>query len=441
MIEQVDDIQAWSNLITSWAHSKQQLFFLSSCGQPSASSLESYELVVGVGIQRRLVINQNNGIDYDAIRQFLKTPAWSFFCLSYDLNRDVAGTTQHAEHDELNWPLMCLVEPEHVVTLSRIGQLEIISPDAKKIFADIQSGNPVGAYQTPKLSMGYTRNSMTSSEHYEKVEAIREEIAKGNMYEMNLCMETAVHHIDISDPFAFHRELLAISPTPFSSYVQLDGMHLMCASPERYIRKSDNRLHCQPIKGTSARHLDAKEDGKSREYLRHSIKERAEHVMIVDLVRNDLGRVGVTGSVTVDELCGIYGYRQVYQMVSTISCEPQRDVDIVDIVKNTFPMGSMTGAPKQIVMEYIGQLETAARGWFSGSVGYIKPDGDFDSNVVIRSILYDENLHTAKYSVGGAITYDSDPQAEYQECLLKSSAIRQLFQRYASQKVSAAGAA
>ena len=200
----------------------------------------------------------------------------------------------------------------------------------------------------------------------------------------------------------------------------------MCASPERYLLKRDNHVFSQPIKGTAPRFDNATEDRMSRLHLANSIKERAEHVMIVDLVRNDLSRVSEAGSVVVDELFGIYGYRHVYQMVSTISGQLAHPTNLLDLLQVTYPMGSMTGAPKHIVMNYIDQIEQTTRGWYSGTVGYCSPDGTIDSNVVIRSIMYDADAQLAKYNVGGAITYDSDPEAEYQECLLKSKAIRKL---------------
>ena len=179
-------------------------------------------------------------------------------------------------------------------------------------------------------------------------------------------------------------------------------------------------------KGTSQRFKDENKDAASRLHLANSIKERAEHIMIVDLVRNDLSKLCEAGTVRVEELFGIYGYRHVNQMISTISGKLVDDFNFIDTIKATFPMGSMTGAPKYIVLKFIESLESVARGWYSGSIGYIDPSGNMDSNVVIRTLLYDKSMKIASFSVGGAITFDSDPDQEYEECLLKSKAIRML---------------
>jgi para-aminobenzoate synthetase component 1 len=185
-------------------------------------------------------------------------------------------------------------------------------------------------------------------------------------------------------------------------------------------------VYSQPIKGTSVRYEDFQKDQDSKLHLANSIKERAEHIMIVDLVRNDLSKLSKPGSIRVDELFGIYGYRHVNQMISTVSGNLKEKANFCKAVSASYPMGSMTGAPKQIVMKFIDELETAARGWYSGSIGYIKPNGEYDSNVVIRTLLHDSDKNLAKFDVGGAITYDSDPDQEYLECLLKSKAIRQI---------------
>ncbi|MDZ7605528.1 MAG: anthranilate synthase component I family protein [Cyclobacteriaceae bacterium] len=210
---------------------------------------------------------------------------------------------------------------------------------------------------------------------------------------------------------------------PFSAFMKTPECFLMSASPERFLKKSGNYLISQPIKGTIRRSKDAKQDEALRLALANSEKDKAENLMIVDLVRNDLAKSSVPGSVVVDELFGIYSFEQVHQMISTVRSTIKPALTITDLIKNAFPMGSMTGAPKIRVMEEIDLLEDTARGLYSGAVGYISPTGDFDFNVVIRSVIYSQQSGKLSFHVGSAITVDSDPEIEYAECLLKAEAI------------------
>ncbi|NRB65024.1 MAG: anthranilate synthase component I family protein, partial [Saprospiraceae bacterium] len=198
---------------------------------------------------------------------------------------------------------------------------------------------------------------------------------------------------------------------------------MLCASPERFLRKRNDVLISQPIKGTRSRGLTPQEDEALKQDLMNSQKDRSEHVMIVDLVRNDLARSSLTGSVQVSELYGIYSFAQVHQMISTIQSRLRPDIPLVEAIRNAFPMGSMTGAPKIKAMELIDQLESTKRSIYSGAIGYISPEGDFDFNVVIRTLFLRQDVGYLSFSVGGAIVYDSDPEQEYQECMWKAKAI------------------
>jgi para-aminobenzoate synthetase component 1 len=194
---------------------------------------------------------------------------------------------------------------------------------------------------------------------------------------------------------------------------------LLCASPERFIHRSGSKLISQPIKGTAKRGSTEQSDELSKNHLATSEKEKAENVMIVDLVRNDLSKFAVKGTVLVDELFGVYTFPRVHQMISTVSCEIKKAVTFTQILRSAFPMGSMTGAPKVSAMNIIEEFENFKRGLFSGTVGYIQPDGDFDFNVVIRSILYDSESRTIAIPAGGAITNKSIPEEEFDEMVLK----------------------
>jgi para-aminobenzoate synthetase component 1 len=229
------------------------------------------------------------------------------------------------------------------------------------------------------------------------------------------------------DPVSVYRKLAEHSPNPFSACYRNGNQYLLCASPERYLRREGSQLVSQPIKGT-ARRIPGEpgEDQAQAVRLQHSAKERSENVMVVDLVRNDLSRICTEGSVQVDELFGVYSFPQVYQMISTVSGQQRPGTRFTDILQASFPMGSMTGAPKRRVMELTEQYERSRRGLYSGAVGYFSPEGDFDFNVVIRSILYNADTGYLSFPAGSAITHYADAAAEYEECLLKASAIREV---------------
>ncbi len=257
------------------------------------------------------------------------------------------------------------------------------------------------------------------------VEQIQKHINLGDVYEVNYCIEFFAKRLEIS-PIQLYRKLNEVSPSPFSAFMKYHDKSLICASPERYMKKEGNRIISQPIKGTSPRNADPIADKANIEYLKKSEKERAENIMITDLVRNDLSKVAGQGRVKVEELCGVYSFRQVHQMISTISAEMDEMYSWVDAIKATFPMGSMTGAPKVNAMKLIERYEVTKRGLYSGSVGYVTPEGDFDFNVVIRSILYNQKKGYLSFMVGSAITALADAEKEYEECLVKESAIMQV---------------
>jgi para-aminobenzoate synthetase component 1 len=267
---------------------------------------------------------------------------------------------------------------------------------------------------------------MNRQSYLEIIEQLRAHILRGDCYEINYCQEFFADGVMV-DPLTLYKKLSEASPNPFSCYYRNNHSYLLCASPERYISRKGNLLISQPIKGTAARIKDdAVADDAAKQALFASEKDRSENVMVVDLVRNDFSRICKEGSVRVDELYGIYSYPQVHQMISTISGEQRDGVNFWEILQATFPMGSMTGAPKLRVMELIEKYELSRRGLFSGAVGYIAPNGDFDFNVVIRSLFYNEDNHHLSYQVGGGITWYSNPKDEYDECMLKASAIKRV---------------
>ncbi|WP_297335287.1 anthranilate synthase component I family protein [Algoriphagus sp.] len=251
---------------------------------------------------------------------------------------------------------------------------------------------------------------------------IQEEIIEGNTYELNFC-QAFVGIFEYFDPIQAYLDLNSISPMPFSALVKANSKFVVSASPERFLKKIGPQLIAQPIKGTARRNSDPTLDQQNREKLRSSEKEQAENLMITDLMRNDLSKVSQTGSVQVPELFGIYSFPKVFQMISTVSSELKPKLAFKDIIEATFPMGSMTGAPKIKTMEIIDEQESFKRGWFSGALGYVEPNGNFDFSVIIRSIICDLAVKKLYFGVGSAITIDADAESEYQECLLKAEAI------------------
>jgi para-aminobenzoate synthetase component 1 len=267
-----------------------------------------------------------------------------------------------------------------------------------------------------------------SKESYiEKVSKMLEHIHHGDIYEANFCMEFYSEHAQIN-PLEIYQKLNKISEPPFAVYFKNSHNFLMSASPERYLKKEGTKVISQPIKGTSRRNLDPILDEQSKMDLENNPKERAENIMIVDLVRNDLSRTATKGSVEVEELCKIYTFKQVHQMISTVVSQVEITTSPVEILKTTFPMGSMTGAPKISAMQIIEKLEETKRGLYSGAVGYFTPEGDFDLNVVIRSVLYNAENQYLSFSVGSAITSEATPEGEYEECLLKAKAMFEVLQ-------------
>lgn len=357
---------------------------------------------------------------------------WLFGHISYDLKNETEKL--HSAHrDHIDFPVICFFRPETVLQLKE-QQLMIssLAEDPEAIYKQIQQQTII---QKPKKTTDHrlqttdlTQPRISKQQYIATIQKLLQHIARGDCYEINFCQEFFAENI-IIDPLYTYSQLTAISPNPFSCYYRVDDKHLLCASPERYLQRKGNHILSQPIKGTFKRNTGNRTDDEAlKQQLQQSEKDRSENVMVVDLVRNDLSRVCKEGSVKVDELFGIYSFPQVHQMISTISGELKEGTDLADILHATFPMGSMTGAPKKRVMELIEQYESTKRGIFSGAVGYISPEKDFDFNVVIRSILYNADNGYLSYLVGGGITAYSDPEKEYEECLLKAEAIQKVLQ-------------
>lgn len=262
--------------------------------------------------------------------------------------------------------------------------------------------------------------------YLEQVRQVKEHILNGDCYELNLCVGSVAEQADI-DPFHCFERLNRVNPAPFACFYRSGASYALGSSPERFLAKDGRRLLAQPMKGTIRRAADPAEDELLKARLLADEKERAENVMIADLMRNDLAKSCVTGSIKVPELFKVATLPTLHTMISSVEGDLREDVPSFTALLNAFPMGSMTGAPKKIVMELIETLERSKRELYAGCIGYCNPAGDFDFNVVIRTLLYNSSTKRLSYHTGGAITIDSDPEKEWEEVLLKAKALEGIF--------------
>jgi len=402
----------WKEKLLHWAQTFPYALYLDSCGS-EMDQYGRYELLVGVG--RKQVINS-----WDQLKNH--QGQWLLGGLPYDLKSQFEPSLQETSIESTRFPETSFFVPETVIYIPKGESYLYVEgkyPDWDHILR--QAFFPAEQEDKPDFQSNFTKEK-----YIETVERLREHIAAGDFYEINLSQQYSADY-QLHNPAALFKRLTDISPTPFSAFFRFNNKYLICASPERFLQQKDRQLLTQPIKGTAPRGTTKAEDEHLKKELLASIKERAENVMIVDLSRNDLYRSSEVNSVEVPHLFEIKSFPQVHQMVSTITGVRRENLSPFDVLANTFPAGSMTGAPKVMVMNMIDHYEQVQRGIYAGSVGYIQPNGDFDLNVVIRSLVYDDSAKKLSYQVGGAITYDSDPLAEYEETLVKAGGIRTLF--------------
>lgn len=352
---------------------------------------------------------------------WLKASAeWTFGILSYELHACTEPSVA-PHHLPASEPSLVFFHPQ-VVAEKEAGVWKIhfntssLSDDSLLQAIEV----PGGEHIMPPVML---HGKVSREEYIRNVESLQRHIRLGDIYEVNYCVPFSAS-CEVHRPYALWQKLVSRTQAPMSGYFRSGAHLLLCASPERYLARRGNTVISQPIKGTIRRGATHEEDEQLKEALLASPKERSENVMIVDLVRNDLSRAALPGSVHVDELFGIHTFNTVHHMISTVSAEVHAETSFAELLRNTFPMGSMTGAPKVEAMKLIRGHEPAGRGWYSGALGYIRPNGDFDFNVIIRSLSVNTNAHTVRCSVGSAITVHADPEKEYDECLLKLQAIQ-----------------
>ena len=405
----------------NWANRFSICCFLDD--QQYAGAHHSYECLLGAGMLHKLECNA--GTAFSQLKDFHGQHSdWVFGHFGYDLKNELFPLTS-SHPDPIGFADMTFFVPELVVQLSRnamhIGAFGDVHAE---VFQQIMN-EPVEA-TVASITTFKVQHRFSRQEYIRIIEKLRQHILRGDCYEINFCQQFYAEQAVIS-PVRTYQLLSELSPNPFAAFYKVDQRYLLCASPERYLRKEKHLLLSQPIKGTMPRDKnDAHADQQHKQQLFNSAKDRSENVMVVDLVRNDLAIVCEEGSVKVDELFGIYSFPQVHQMISTVSGRLRADLHWTDAIRASFPMGSMTGAPKRRVLELIEKYETVKRGIFSGAVGYVTPAGDFDFNVVIRSILYNAADKYLSWLAGGGITFYSEPELEYEESLLKAAAIQKV---------------
>ncbi len=410
----------FKNKLLAFYASEQHLIYLES--NQGNLKYNSYSTLIAVGAID--YIKSNAGNAFNKLESFRREyNDWMFGFLGYDLKNELEKLDS-AQQDITAFPDLYFFVPELVFEFTK-SQVKLHSYITSQLAANkiidriencpipVDANMPVGA---PLIA----RDSKKA--YLEKVQQFLNHIQRGDIYEANFCTQFYAQDSLLNSLLAF-KDLNEISEPPFAVYSRLGPFHVMSASPERYLKKQGKKLISQPIKGTAKRSFHIIEDDILKDKLYRDPKERSENVMIVDLVRNDLSKTAVKGSVAVEELYGIYTFKQVHQMISTVVSELEEEFTAIDAIKSTFPMGSMTGAPKISAMEIIEQNESFKRGLYSGAIGYFTPDDDFDFNVVIRTILYNEEKRTLTFSVGSAITAAATPEKEYEECMLKAKAL------------------
>lgn len=404
-----------------WGWLAQQEIFMAWNGNGYSQSMggEEWDLMMACGAKE--IMEGQYGHAFSQLKK-KRQGKWMMGYLGYDLKNELE-TLASDNHDELRFPDYYFFEPEILIKIKG-DALRIYSfHDPEEIY------DQISIFEIDKkqeFEISDFRLRMSHENYIHAVQRVRQHIQDGDVYEMNVCMEFWSQPAKM-DPVPVWLAINSQNPVPFSSVFRMGEKYILSFSPERFMSIKNGLMRTQPMKGTIKRAKDRNEDLQRIETLRNDKKERSENIMIVDLMRNDLARSAVPGTVKLSELCEIYSFPNVHQMVSTVEAQKLPHLDPVDALAAAFPMGSMTGCPKIRAMELIELYEESKRGAYSGALGYFTPDGDADFSVLIRTLLYDVNQKYLSLHAGSAITWESDPQKEYEECLLKASSVVDVF--------------
>ena len=412
----VENINDFKDKLLFFSKSKENVILLDS-----NSKKNDYEFIFSYGKISELKSFDNS---LDKLDNYIKqVDDWIFGFVSYDLKDEIEGfSSKNLKYFDV--PNLSFFQPSTIWVFDGV-ELKALYFDEKELFDVWNEINKIHiGYDSIKSNPNVELKGRLSREEYiKKIKNIKKRIKMGDTYELNFCFDFFNDNTKINPENTF-KKLNKLTESPMSVYYKDHHLHVLSSSPERFIKRNKKTIISQPIKGTKKRGKNIDEDVFLINSLKNSIKEKSENHMIVDLVRNDFSRIAKKGSVKVTELSKINTYKNIHQMVSTIEAQIENDMFFSTILKSTFPMGSMTGAPKIKTMKIIDELEETSRGIYSGAIGYIDPNENFDFNVVIRTIIYDDKLSKISVNVGSGITFKSDPKDEYEECLTKIDALK-----------------
>ena len=412
----VENINDFKDKLLFFSKSKENVILLDS-----NSKKNDYEFIFSYGKISELKSFDNS---LDKLDNYIKqVDDWIFGFVSYDLKDEIEGfSSKNLKYFDV--PNLSFFQPSTIWVFDGV-ELKALYFDEKELFDVWNEINKIhiscdSIKSNPNVEL---KGRLSKEEYIKKIKNIKKRIKMGDTYELNFCFDFFNDNTKINPENTF-KKLNKLTESPMSVYYKDHHLHVLSSSPERFIKRNKKTIISQPIKGTKKRGKNIDEDVFLINSLKNSIKEKSENHMIVDLVRNDFSRIAKKGSVKVTELSKINTYKNIHQMVSTIEAQIENDMFFSTILKSTFPMGSMTGAPKIKTMKIIDELEETSRGIYSGAIGYIDPNKNFDFNVVIRTIIYDDKLSKISVNVGSGITFKSDPKDEYEECLTKIDALK-----------------
>ncbi len=412
----VENINDFKDKLLFFSKSKENVILLDS-----NSKKNDYEFIFSYGKISELKSFDNS---LDKLDNYIKrVDDWIFGFISYDLKEEIEGfNSNNLKYFDV--PNLSFFQPSIIWVFDGF-ELKALYFDEKELFDVWNEINKIhiscdSIESNPNVEL---KGRLSKEEYIKKIKNIKKRIKMGDTYELNFCFDFFNDNTKINPENTF-KKLNKLTESPMSVYYKDHHLHVLSSSPERFIKRNKKTIISQPIKGTKKRGKNIDEDVFLINSLKNSIKEKSENHMIVDLVRNDFSRIAKKGSVKVTELSKINTYKNIHQMVSTIEAQIENDMFFSTILKSTFPMGSMTGAPKIKTMKIIDELEETSRGIYSGAIGYIDPNKNFDFNVVIRTIIYDDKLSKISVNVGSGITFKSDPKDEYEECLTKIDALK-----------------
>ena len=416
------------NRYVRWADSfDTSMVLVSNSSADQISSYSSYDIMVATGVAKSVGINPGSDF-FNDLKGFLNdNQDWIFGHFGYDL-KNMTEKLSSDNIDLIQFPDGFFFIPENIIQIKDNKEITL-KQNKKSHFSNFDNFKYSDEKENLISWSGQTKSRIDSALYLKSIEHLKDHIKRGDIFEVNYCYEYYCEEIHV-DPVKVFCEINKDTQMPFAGFYKHKQKYLLCFSPERFLRKEQSKIISQPMKGTIRKGNNEEENLSLMNELQTNQKERSENIMITDLVRNDLSKSAINGTVRVEELCRVYEFRKINQMISTVSCLISGDSHPVDVIRNSFPMGSMTGAPKVKAMELIEKYEETRRGLYSGSIGYFTPEQDFDFNVVIRSICYNKPQNYLNFMVGSAITSLSEPNKELEECKLKARIINDWLKRY-----------